>query len=124
VGKSKEIRKRTLLERLASERHASVEREKVLSGAVTKLRAALVEYAKGDKWARKFTPASGCYPWRIAAREDIIWLGKGLPEELAKAAIVAVFGKEHPLTGLEVVRPQEQEDVHLQGQGEPEHGKE
>jgi len=97
MGKSKEIRRRTLLEQLASERAAAAEREKTLSMAINKLRAALVEYAKGDKWVTRVTPAS---IWRrTTAKHDILWVGVGSPEGLAKAAITSVFGKDHPLTG-------------------------
>jgi len=99
MGKSKELRKRTMLERLASERHVSIGREKVLSEAINKLRAALVKYAKGDKWVRRHTPAVGCYPWRTHAKTEVFWIGEGAPEDLAKATIAAVFGKDHPLTG-------------------------
>lgn len=96
MGKSKEIRKRTLLERLASERAAAQEREKVLSGAVTKLRAALIVFAKGENWAQRF----GGYSWFSKKKPSpLIWVGEGNPEDLAKAAIAAVFGKDHPLTG-------------------------
>lgn len=99
MGKSKEIRKRTLLERLASERASATEREKVLSAAVTKLRAALVEYAKGDKWVTIIVPGSRFLWKRPPDRAEIIWVGDGNPENLAKVAIAVVFGKDHPLTG-------------------------
>ena len=99
MGKSKEIRKRTLLERLASERATALEREKVLSGAVTKLRAALIEFAKGENWAEK-KPGYILWSWnKTDLRNDIVWVGVGHPDLLAKAAIAAVFGKDHPFTG-------------------------
>ena len=99
MGKSKEFRKQTLLERLASERAAAMEREKILSGAVSKLRAALVEYAKGDKWTTFIIPGSRVFWKRADDRTEIVWVGEGTPEGLAQAAIAAVFGKDHPLTG-------------------------
>lgn len=99
MGKSKKFRKQTLLERLASERAAALEREKVLSGAVTKLRAALVEYAKGDKWVTLIIPGSRILWKQTDDRTEIVWVGEGTPEGLAQAAIAAVFGKDHPLTG-------------------------
>jgi len=101
MGKSKEIRKRTLLERLAAERAGAVEREKILSGAVNKLRVALVIYAKGENWMEKTTTRSSKWPWSKTGTLEVLWtwVGDGNPEDLAKAAITAVFGKDHPLTG-------------------------
>ena len=103
MGKSKEIRKRTLLERLAAERAAALKREKILSMAVNKLRAALIEYAKGENWAEK-KPGHILWSWnKTDLRNDIVWVGEGRPDLLAKAVIASVFGKDHPLTG-EVVQ--------------------
>jgi len=106
MGKSKEIRKKTLLERLASERAAALEREKALSGAVTKLRAALIVYAKGENWAHRDN-----LPWALrllrSKGSEYVWLGDGNPEGLAKATIAAVFGKDHPLTGEVMEAPHE-----------------
>lgn len=107
MGKSKEIRKRTLLERLAAQTAAASEREKILSAAVTKLRSALIVFAKGENWAIRKQKRGF-----LKTISFIVWTGEGSPEGLATATIAAVFGKNHPLT---------EEVVHLQGQGEPQH---
>ena len=108
MGKSKEIRKRTLLERLASERATAQEKEKVLIGAINKLRAALVVYAKGENWVNKRREHK-FFSGFFSDVPEYSWVGEGNPEDLAKVTIAAVFGKDHPLTG-EVVEPQHEKE--------------
>ena len=91
MGKLKELRRQTLLEKGAAERVQAGFREEALLQAITKLRAAVLAFATGENWAL------GAKHFWINKRipQKIIWLGEGNPQYLADKTMVDVFGKDY-----------------------------
>jgi len=93
MSKTKEIKRKTLLEKAAADRQEYTLREKALVGAIGKMRAAMLMFAEGENWALKDRRFLGWPPGK--ARSDYIWVGEGNPQKLADTVMTGVFGKDY-----------------------------
>lgn len=96
MGRVKELRRQTLLEKAVADRAQASLREEALLQAITKLRTTVITFATGENWAVR----SSRVFWKRMST-DYLWLGEGNPQDLAEKTMVEVFGKDYRKQQLE-----------------------